>query len=105
MGKKIAAIFSWIVEAVKSIFEGFLLLLKDFFLWIVDQIFTFTGTILYTASWDFSVFNPAAYIAGLPPEIMNMLALVRVPEALAIIISALIIRVTLQLIPFVRLGS
>lgn len=41
----------------------------------------------------------------LPAEIVNMLGLIGVGEALGIITTALIIRLILQLIPFVRLGS
>ncbi len=41
----------------------------------------------------------------IPPEAVNMLGLIKVPQAIAIIVAALVIRFTLQTIPFVRWGS
>lgn len=50
-------------------------------------------------------FTLAPFISPLPPEVTQILSAIGFPEATAMIGIALFIRLLLQLIPFVRLGS
>lgn len=95
----------WIWSLVKTALDALWLLLKDFFLWIFDSVLGLLVSILDSLEFDMSAFNPANYIGGASADTINMLSLVRVPEAIAIILSAIVIRLLLQLIPFTRLGS
>lgn len=85
--------------AVLTVFD----MLKDVFFWIIDTVLGFVMVLL--GSLDFSAFNPAAYIAAIPADITNVLGLIGLGEATAIIVFAIGIRIVLQLIPFTRLGS
>lgn len=80
-------------------------MLKDLFFWILDNVLEFVVAILESLEFDFSLFNPAQYIGGMPADVVNVIGLIRVPEAIAIILAAIGIKVILQLIPFTRLGG
>jgi len=79
-------------------------LLKDFFYFIVDSLLSFAISILNTFTIPLN-WNPSQYINALPPEVTNMLGLIGLGECFTIITTAILIRLGLQLIPFVRLGS
>jgi hypothetical protein len=81
-------------------------MLKDFVAWLFDSILSLINTILSTLpAIDFSTFNPGTYFAAFPASLTNMLHYLHVDAALGIIVSALVIRLLLQLIPMTRLGS
>jgi hypothetical protein len=102
---KIAAFAAWIAALVVLMYAAWWLLGTDLGCWAFEQMLQLVASILNSITFDFSAFNPGQYISGLPADVVNMLGLIRVGESLAIIVSAIIIRVTLQLIPFTRLGS
>lgn len=102
---KFVGMATWLLALVIAMFAAWWLLGTDLGCWMFEQVLLLTISILDGLNLDFSVFNPAAYVSGLPADTVNMLGLIRVPEALAIILSAIVIRITLQLIPFTRLGS
>lgn len=95
----------WLVNLVAAMFEALWDLVRDIFYWIFEQVLDLAIHILNGLDFDFSMFNPAQYISGLPSELVNVIGLIRVGEALAIIVGAIVIRIVLQLIPFTRLGS
>lgn len=101
----------WLKNAVDTIGDTFVAavasiadMLKDLFYWLFDMLMTFAVGLLngLAATLDF---NPGQYISALSPELVNIMGLIRIGEAMTIIGSAIIIRLLLQLIPFVRLGS
>lgn len=94
------ALFQKLESVVFTIFD----MLKDFFFWLVDTLLTFAISLLNAISFPVT-WNPSQYISALPPEVKNMLGLIGLQEAFSIIVSAILIRLALQLIPFVRLGS
>lgn len=102
---KVAAVCAWIIALVIAMYAAWWLLGTDLGCWLFEQVLQLVISILNTVSLDFSAFNPGQYISGLPADVVNMLGLIRVGEALAIIVAAIVVRVTLQLIPFTRLGS
>lgn len=72
---------------------------------ILDTIFGVLVGIVEQLGSVFGSFGLLQYLNMLPDEMLNVMALVGVNEATVIIVSAVIVRFTLQLIPFVRLGS
>jgi hypothetical protein len=95
---------SFLLAVISSLFTSIVVLLKDFFFWIVESILDLAISIL--DSFDLSGLVDALGAFGdLPSEIVNILGLIGIGEALAIIGAAILIRFALQLIPFVRLGS
>ncbi|OFZ92323.1 MAG: hypothetical protein A3F74_15945 [Betaproteobacteria bacterium RIFCSPLOWO2_12_FULL_62_58] len=102
---KIAAFAAWFVLLVVAMYAAWWLLGTDLGVWFFEQLLKLVISIMNTISFDFSAFNPGQYISALPADVVNMLGLIRVGEALAIIVAAIVVRVTLQLIPFTRLGS
>ena len=88
---------------------SFLLSLWDFLVdivcFVLESIFNVVVLIVNGLGGAFSSFGILQYLSMLPDSMINIMSLVGANEASAIIVSALIVRFTLQLIPFVRLGS
>lgn len=107
---------SWLLGLISNLWDSFVEFLtnflltlfdalKDIFFFIIDTLLEFVVPLIDTITAPLTVFNPQTYINALPPEILNIMGLLRVGEAMAIVIAALLIRLVMQLIPFVRLGS
>lgn len=101
---KLAAIVTWFGKLAVAIFTAGWDFVRDAFCWPFEQIMNIvvsavssldlSGLQSYTSAWG-----------SLPGELINILGLLGVGDASAIIISAIGIRLVLQLIPFTRLGS
>ena len=78
-------------------------MIQDAFFWIVEQILKLVESALSLIDFGTFTLNPCQH--GLSSEIMNILGLIGLGEAVAIIVSAAGIRLLMQLIPFTRLGS
>ena len=102
---KITGFAAWIAALTVAIFAATWLLGTDLGAWLFEQVLDITISVLNTISFDAELFNPAEYIGSLPAETVQMLGLLRVGESLAIVASAVVLKVLLQLIPFTRLGS
>jgi len=105
--KAFKAWFTFFYDVIVSFFQSFFLtlydLLKDVFLFVVDSIFKLLESIIGSLPFDFEFLSPCN--SSLSAEIMNILGLVGIGEAMGIIVTAIGIRILLQLIPFTRLGS
>lgn len=101
----LGGLLQWVVDLFEGMFEGVWLMLKDFVIFIIETLLNLVVVAVGSFSLDFSAFNPGTYISGLPSEVTNILGLVGIPEAVAMIITALGIRFLLGLIPFVRVGG
>jgi hypothetical protein len=103
LGKIVAAV-RWIGELFVAVFVALWELITDGFCWVFEQIldiaivamnaFDFSGLSSYVGAW-----------AGLPGGVIEVLAALGVSTAIGLIITAIGIRLLLQLIPFTRLGS
>lgn len=101
---KLSASLAWIGDLFAASLVAVYAVFKDGFTWVFDSLLGVAVSALSAVD----VSSIAQYTSGarnLPAEILNVLALLGVGEACAIIAAALLIRMTLQLIPFVRLGS
>lgn len=90
----------WGEKLVNTLFD----MLKDVFLWLTDTILAFVVGLLDVLGQSID-FNPGDYISALPSEITNIIGVLGLNTCMTIIISAILIRLTLQIIPFTRLGS
>lgn len=102
---KIVAALVWIGGLFVAVFSALWLIGQDGFCWIMEKMLLLIQGILDSLPGNFDLFNPAQYINGLPAELVNMVGLCRVGESLAIILGAILIKLSLQIIPFTRLGS
>jgi hypothetical protein len=80
-------------------------ILKDFFYWILEQIFGLVLYLLDGLGYLFAGLDIAQYISMIPPQTAHIMSQIGFSAAMTMIISSLTIRFFLQLIPFVRFGS
>ena len=99
--------FLYFIDMFTYFFESFFLTLwdlsKEVFFFIFDSVLELVVHILVLLDFDISFLDPCQ--SGITAEIANILGLIGLGEAFAIIISAITIRILLQLVPFTRLGS
>jgi hypothetical protein len=101
---KLAAAVAWIGKLFVAVFKAAWDLLTDLFVWSFDSVLGLASSAL--TAIDVSGMTSAGQWWGtMPAEIMNMLGLTGFGIAMGIIVSAIGIRLVLQLIPFTRLGS
>jgi len=96
------AIAGFFIAILSGIIETLYNVLTDVFLWIFDAILTMAESVLSSLNFDFPSIQP--YLIELPDEVVNIMKLVGVPECLVILTTALTIRFTLGLVPFINLG-
>lgn len=100
---KLSAILGWVGKLFEAVFVALWDMITDAFCWVLEQLLKIVLAALQTL--DFNGFASYAANNPLPAEIGNILSLLGVGTAITIIIAAITIRLGLQLIPFVRLGS
>ena len=102
-------IFFDVFKAITDFFKIMLLtaldMLKDLFFFIFDALMTLMVALLSGLGSLFSALNFTNVLDGMPSEVLNIIGLIGLGQCMAFIVTALIIRITLQLIPFTRLGS
>lgn len=102
---KFGAVLAWVAALAVLVFAALWLLGTDLGAWIFEQVLDVAISALNSITFSSETFNPSTYIAALPVEIGNMLALLRVGECFTIIAAAVVLKLLLQLVPFTRLGS
>lgn len=106
----------WLSDWLQDIWDSFenwgksLLLtvwdmLKDFLIFLLEFLLEVAVLILEGLGTLFDSLNLAQYISAIPPDVQNIMGLIGLGQAMGIIVTSLVIRIMLQLIPFVRLGS
>lgn len=114
--EKIQAVVNYIRDFFFDIFKAFtdflkaMLLtvfdmLKDLFYFCFDMLLGFLVGIFSAFSNLFNQVTFANMFNGFPEQTLNIMGLLGFGECIGLIVSSLIIRMTLQLIPFTRLGS
>jgi Protein of unknown function (DUF2523) len=101
---KIAAVIAWFGNIVVSIFVSLWDIFRDVFAWLFEQMLTVATTAIGALDLSGVTSNITSY-GSIPANVMLVMSCIGLGQALAIIAAALVIRFTLQLIPFVRLGS
>lgn len=100
---KISAVLTWVGDLFKAVFVSLWDLLSDAASWVFEQVLGVAVSAV--AAVDTSGLSSASGWGSLPAEVINILALLGVAQAVGIIVAAIGIRLVLQLIPFTRLGS
>lgn len=98
-------VFKAITDFLKTMLLTALDMLKDLFFFIFDALMSLMVALLSGLGSLFSALNFSNALDGMPSEVLNIIGLVGLGQCMAFIVTALIIRITLQLIPFTRLGS
>lgn len=105
----IEAFIKWLSDLVTQVFVALFTLLQDVVYFALATLLKFAGNLIKTASDSLGISQLASTIAGywsmVPPEVQGILQAIGIPTAFAIIVTGIIIRFVLQLIPFIRLGS
>lgn len=91
--------FVW--RIVLSIYD----MLKDFFIWILEQLSNVGLMVLNGLGSMFTGLDVGSYWGAIPPETAYFLNIIGLSQAMGMIITCLGIRIILQMIPFVRWGS
>lgn len=101
---KIVGFAAFIGKLAVAGFLAFWLLSTDLGCWFVEQLLSFAVEVV--AGLDVGDFQQASAAWGsLPGEVINVLGLLKAGWAASIIVAAIGLRLVLQLIPGVRLGS
>lgn len=100
---KIAAVIQWFYDLFIAIFVALWDIIKDGFSWCFEQVMDIVVDAVSTV--DVSGISAVGGWGSFPAEVLNILALLGVGQATTIIVTAIGIRLVLQLIPFTRLGS
>lgn len=95
------SLFDFMYRLLLSIFD----FLKDFLFFVLDTLFSAAIGLLDLVGAGLESLNPLEYFNQIPVETKSMMAAAGFNEVMVIIVAAILIRFTLQLIPFVRWGS
>ncbi len=101
---KISAALEWFLNLFVIAFEALWFLVQDAACWPFDQVMDVVTSAIYAIDVSGLSGHLGAW-SSLPAEIVNVLGLLGIGQAAAIIVLAITVRLVLQLIPFVRLGS
>lgn len=102
---KFSAVLSWVGQLFVKIFTSLWDMLTDAVCWVFDGLLTIASTAINAL--DLSGLTPYAdsMWSGVSGDVLNVLGLIGLGQALGIVAAAIVIRLTLQTIPFVRWGS
>lgn len=101
---KFAAVLVWVGKLFVAIFLAAWDFVRDAACWPFEQLLELVQSALDSLDVSGITGNLGAW-GSLPAELINILGLLGVGTAITIISAAIGIRLVLQLIPFVRLGS
>jgi hypothetical protein len=101
---KIAALAQWFIDLFLAVFTAAYDVLKDAVSWVFDQLLSVAFSAIEVL--DLSVITQWSSLwLSIPSGVSEVLRALGLGTAFAIISAAIVIRITLQLIPFTRLGS
>jgi len=101
---KISAVLTWIGNLFKAVFDAGWDFIRDAACWPFDQVMEIVVSAVSAIDMSGIAGQVGAW-GSLPGELLNILGLLGIGTAASIIVAAIGIRLVLQLIPFVRLGS
>jgi hypothetical protein len=93
--------WNWVSTAITWILDGFILLLQFVAYTLLDGLLLVIETTLAAIDLSSVIFNYAATWSNLPPQLVWLINAVGLPQCMAILGAAYMIRLTLNLIPSV----
>lgn len=97
--------FGWLLVQVKSALLTLWDMFTDLLLMVVDLFMSVGLYALEGMSQTLELVNITNYINGMPTEVLGIVNAIGLGEAIGMIMAAGTVRLLMQLIPFVRLGS
>ncbi len=97
--------FETLVNAIYNVYVSIRNVLFDIPPWILDQVLSIASALLGSVLAILEPIDISQYLSSLPSEVSWTLSMIGIPQCLAIISTAIVVRLLLQLIPFTRLGS
>ncbi|MFA0062671.1 VSK receptor [Vibrio breoganii] len=94
-----------LIDFIYSLFISVLELVKDIVYWFFDLIMNIVDSLLSIVISLFEPIDISQYMGGFPPQASWVLSQIGLPQAIAMIVVSLGVRLLLQLVPFTRLGS
>lgn len=102
--QKVAQVLQWVLDLFTPLFAAAWDFMRDAVVWTFDAFLSLAITALNAFDFSGLLQNVGAW-AQLPPSVLEVCAAIGLGTAFGIIGTAILIRLGLQLIPFVRLGS
>lgn len=100
---------NWIGDLFVSIFKAAWDFLTDVSVWLFESLFKLVADVIGGVNDTLDIAGLAAQVQSLwnqiPPSVLQVLSAIGIGSALGIVVLGILIRMALQLIPFVRLGS
>ncbi|WJG27586.1 DUF2523 family protein [Vibrio furnissii] len=97
--------FTTIINVLYNLYVSIRDVLFDIPPWILDQLLTISNALLMSVLSILEPVDLGQYLTGLPSEVAWTLSMIGIPQCFAIISTAIVVRLLLQLVPFTRLGS
>lgn len=101
----IVTLFNKLIEFMYQLLLSLITMLKDMVYWVVEQFMEVVNSALSSAVALFQPVDVGQYLQSIPPNVAWVMGAVGLPQCLSLIISAIALRMILQLVPFTRLGS
>ncbi|MGR5267716.1 DUF2523 family protein [Vibrio astriarenae] len=98
-------LYNKLKEYLLGLLESFFELFKDFAYWIFELLMMVVDGLLATIIAILEPVDISQYLTGFPSGAAWMFGQIGLPQCLTMIGTAIVVRLMLQLIPFVRLGS
>ena len=94
-----------LVDYLYSLLLSLGVILKDISIWLMVELMSVSRVLLDGFSGVFESLDLTQYLTALPSDVTNVMGLCGIGNCTSIIVSCLLVRLLMQLIPFVRLGS
>ncbi|EHA1124342.1 DUF2523 domain-containing protein [Vibrio navarrensis] len=101
----IVDLFNQLLEFLYRLLISLVDMLKDLFIWLLDGVMSAVGVLLQQCLDLIKPIPISEYLSGIPSDVAWILSVIGIPQCIGIIMTAITIRILLQLIPFTRLGS
>lgn len=99
----------WLGKVFKSLVKSLWDLLTDLVFWLFESLFALAADLIKGIVQSFNLSSLSNTLNGywdmVPLDVQTVMSAIGLPTALGIVITGILIRFGLQLIPFVRLGS
>ncbi|NAW63911.1 DUF2523 family protein [Photobacterium halotolerans] len=98
-------LFNMLLNFLYNLVVSLITMLKDLVYFMLEQLLEASKALVGMIANLLTPIDMSQYFTGLPSSIGWVFGQVGLPQAIAMIITAITIRLILQLIPFTRLGS
>ena len=99
----------WLGKMFLEVFAALWDMITDAFAWLFESLFKLVAELLNGIADGFGLDALKSFVMNLwsqvPPDVIAVASAIGLPSAFGIVVSGIMIRLALQLIPFVRLGS